>query len=537
MQADLDAWLTFLRANGRSPNPNFAIRNLVLVRTLAARYDSAQSGSSATPAEREQREAQRVYRARETANTLLDKAVTREVVPSEAEIRAAFDAAPERYNKPKRWRLSNIFLRVDGDVPDAVADSRKHARAHLEKLRQQILDGADFSALARAESQSETRLRGGDLGFTALARLHPKVARAVSKLGVNDVSEVIETEDGVTLLRCTAILEPEQIDFASARKRVEARLREAGYQQAREALDDGLVAAMGLRIVPFEPTAGKTRTIEAHFNVGDEARTLTTEALTRYLRLYGVRKPIDAFSAEKRHTFIRDCVLHEARTREARRRGLLDDAAYEASLVFDDLEIRAQLVANRESAGKNLEPSEEAIAAFYKQRRDDLVESQARHLRMVAVSRDATYGADFYRALRASAARLAAARAQAAGSNLGTAASGGDTLEALAHELGERGELRDLGWLTDVQVWQLGHNVDAAMAELAVGQVTNLVQQGRELYVVELVAERPERQLSLDEARPRIRAALMTAERRRIGTALRQKVLEEQRIEEIEVGE
>lgn len=557
-RADFDAWLAYLRANGRSTNPTFAIRNLVLVRTLAARFEGEESGAVPIPAERDPRQAQRVYKARQTANARLDRVLTEAAIPTETAVRSAFDAEPERYSKPKRWRLSNIFLRVEsGDRGKASTGDRQQARERLEALRKQVLAGADFATLARAESHSETRLRGGDLGFTSLNRLHPAIARAVSRLSVDEVSEVIDTDDGVTLLRCTAILEPAQLDYAAARRQVESRLREDRYERIRDGLDDELVASMNLRIVPLEPAAAPgTRTVEARFRFGDEERTLTTEALASYLRLYGVRKPIDAFGAEKRQTFIRDCLLHEARAQEAKRRGLLEDAAFQASLVFQDLEIRAQLVANRASAEKNISPSKEAIASFYARRQAELIEPQAQHIRMVAVARDPSYGAAFYRALRESAARLAASRAEAGSDRVparegateasgatathrgAAAANGGaDDLEMLARSLGGRGELRDLGWLTEVKVWQLGLNVDTAVAELASGQISPLIQQGRELYVLELVAERPERQLSLDEARPRIRAALTTAERRRIGNALRQQVLDEQRIRMIEEGE
>jgi peptidyl-prolyl cis-trans isomerase D len=117
------------------------------------------------------------------------------------EVQALLEAAPDRiqelyeqrrgeFQRPEEIRVRQILFRGDGAL--------ERARRAQGELR----DGADFAALARKRSEDEaTREQGGDLGFFPRGRLQPALEEAAFALEPGQVSEPIETERGIVLLR------------------------------------------------------------------------------------------------------------------------------------------------------------------------------------------------------------------------------------------------------------------------------------------------------------------------------------------------
>lgn len=107
---------------------------------------------------------------------------------------------------PPPLRAAHILLRLP---PNASAADRDATRAQLEDLRDRILAGEDFAALAREHSQDPgSAAQGGDLGvFTADQMVEP-FAEAVLALEPGQLSDVVETPFGLHLIRLTERLPP-----------------------------------------------------------------------------------------------------------------------------------------------------------------------------------------------------------------------------------------------------------------------------------------------------------------------------------------
>jgi parvulin-like peptidyl-prolyl isomerase len=92
------------------------------------------------------------------------------------------------------------------DRPGArpVTRTRAEARERAESLRKlAAARGADFAALAREYSDCPTAPEGGNLGRFGRGRMLPAIEVAAFKLGVGDVSEVIETSYGYHIVKRT----------------------------------------------------------------------------------------------------------------------------------------------------------------------------------------------------------------------------------------------------------------------------------------------------------------------------------------------
>lgn len=93
------------------------------------------------------------------------------------------------------FRVSEILLPVDN--PSDTADIQSLA----ERLVQQIRSGTDFRAVAQQFSKSATAAIGGDIGWILQGELEKSLDTAISALKVGEISNPIETADGITIVR------------------------------------------------------------------------------------------------------------------------------------------------------------------------------------------------------------------------------------------------------------------------------------------------------------------------------------------------
>ena len=109
--------------------------------------------------------------------------------------------------------------------------SQDEARRKLLALRERIVNGSNFSELARLNSDDSSGGRGGDLGWVFPGDTVPDFERAVKGLKPMEVSQPVKTPFGWHLIQ---VLERRTTDASSERKRLEARkaLRERKSDEA-----------------------------------------------------------------------------------------------------------------------------------------------------------------------------------------------------------------------------------------------------------------------------------------------------------------
>ena len=83
----------------------------------------------------------------------------------------------------------------------ATVDELESIQAKLATIRQQLADGADFKQLAIANSDDQSALEGGDLGWRKLAQLPLLFSASLEKLQPGQVSEPIRSGAGFHLLK------------------------------------------------------------------------------------------------------------------------------------------------------------------------------------------------------------------------------------------------------------------------------------------------------------------------------------------------
>jgi peptidyl-prolyl cis-trans isomerase SurA len=122
-------------------------------------------------------------------------------------------------------RVRHILIRSSEIVSEA------DARRRLAGLRERIVAGADFAALARANSDDSTAARGGDLDWIYPGDTVPEFERAFQELKPGEVSQPVRTPFGFHLIQ---VLERRSAELSPERRRLQARqaLRERKSDEA-----------------------------------------------------------------------------------------------------------------------------------------------------------------------------------------------------------------------------------------------------------------------------------------------------------------
>ena len=116
------------------------------------------------------------------------------------EVKKYYDAHQDKFRKPESVKLSEIYLSTNGKDEAAV-------KARIMELVTQIRAGADFAALAAANSEREkngTRTAPQDKGFVGefdVPSLREDLIAAIKDIKPGGVTEPIRTPDGYQILR------------------------------------------------------------------------------------------------------------------------------------------------------------------------------------------------------------------------------------------------------------------------------------------------------------------------------------------------
>ena len=143
------------------------------------------------------------------------------------ELRALFDAEPERFVTPEKREVSHILVSVPSDAgEDEVAGTRER----LAALKDRLAAGESFEDLARESSDDPgSAAGGGALGFIERGMMVPEFEEAAFTLAPGEVSDPVRTSFGWHLVKVTSVQRSGSATFEEVRDQVLAQY------QAREA--------------------------------------------------------------------------------------------------------------------------------------------------------------------------------------------------------------------------------------------------------------------------------------------------------------
>ena len=130
--------------------------------------------------------------------------------------------------------IRHILVRASALLPD------EQLRARLERIRDRIVAGEDFGAVARLQSEdTNTRALGGNLGWLSPGMLPGEFEQALDPLSDNEVSPVFQTAAGWHLAQITGEREKDvgnTLRRRQAERIIIGRKTEEGFEQWTQSL-------------------------------------------------------------------------------------------------------------------------------------------------------------------------------------------------------------------------------------------------------------------------------------------------------------
>jgi parvulin-like peptidyl-prolyl isomerase len=150
----------------------------------------------------------------------------KEVVVSEAEVAEYYAAHREAFTHRGRAYVRQIFLPAQRDTPE-----RAKALAQMAGLKEELAGGASFAELAKAHSQAPGADQGGLIGWQTRGDLVEPLDTNAFSLPVGNLSDVLETANGVHLLLVEKREEPGTRSLSEVRTEIEPLLRRERAQK------------------------------------------------------------------------------------------------------------------------------------------------------------------------------------------------------------------------------------------------------------------------------------------------------------------
>jgi len=114
---------------------------------------------------------------------------------SSKDIHSFYQNNRQLFAQPESVKIGHILIKVARDADDGVWEKATAQLAKVKKSRK------DFRELARNHSQCTSAKEGGDLGYVTRGQLYRPLENAALKLKPGEVSDPVESEDGVHLIK------------------------------------------------------------------------------------------------------------------------------------------------------------------------------------------------------------------------------------------------------------------------------------------------------------------------------------------------
>lgn len=151
-------------------------------------------------------------------------AVDSKVSVSEEAVRSHYDKNRGEYKRPRGFRASQIFVKVD---PASNKEERSALIERAEGLAARAKAGEDFYDLAYYNSDDRSKMVGGDLGYLHEGRLVSEFERALVQMEVGEIAGPIKSRFGYHVIKLVQKDEAKQLSFEEAEETIRQSLEKA----------------------------------------------------------------------------------------------------------------------------------------------------------------------------------------------------------------------------------------------------------------------------------------------------------------------
>jgi len=154
---------------------------------------------------------------------VIGREVGRTIIISRSDAQKFFEENKDKFSSPGGVHLAQILISSEKHPPEEAEPRAKKALAELKA-------GQRWADVAKEYSDDATASRGGDIGFLKEGTLAPAIAEAISKLEVNESTDIVPIKSGFLILKVLERMSPGIPPF----EQVEQRVMEYMYGQRME---------------------------------------------------------------------------------------------------------------------------------------------------------------------------------------------------------------------------------------------------------------------------------------------------------------
>lgn len=199
--------------------------------------------------------------------TLTAKSMLEKIQVSEEDLHAYYEEHKDMYKISDQRRVQHILLKTKSDA---------------EAAKQRLDEGASFENLvAELSEDSFSKKNKGDLGFSTKEELLPEISDVAFSLDINEISEPVQSDLGVHLIRVTDKKAPKQKTYAEVRSVLEENLKQDNAEDLYFDTLDALEASMDQGKTLAEAAKEASLKIRSYKNVKAEDVSLDMDDVWR----------------------------------------------------------------------------------------------------------------------------------------------------------------------------------------------------------------------------------------------------------------
>lgn len=143
---------------------------------------------------------------------------------TEADITEFYENNPDEFQKPEQRKASHILLRIPQGAGQDVVEQKKK---EIEKIREEIVKGADFATVAREKSEDPGNAsKGGELGMVKKGMMVKPFEQALFAMKAGEISQPVRTMFGWHLIKLEKIEPAQKETLAQVHDRIKKELQE-----------------------------------------------------------------------------------------------------------------------------------------------------------------------------------------------------------------------------------------------------------------------------------------------------------------------
>jgi len=166
--------------------------------------------------------------------------------PSRRELMKYYQAHLDEFTTPQKAELFLIEIPLQTELdqplskasPNEITTARQRAVETLRRAREELESGIEFSAVAKHYSKGIRKNQGGAWGEMspgALTKRWAQPAEVLFTLKAGEISDVIETNESVFLVKCGKRNPAYQQSFEEAQKHISDRLKDEEFHRSSAA--------------------------------------------------------------------------------------------------------------------------------------------------------------------------------------------------------------------------------------------------------------------------------------------------------------